>query len=62
MPLPTNALALGDGAAVTVTVKVREIPAKVAVAAWVAVMVVTPAATAEIVAPVIRAIAGLLDV
>ena len=52
MPFAAKALALGAAAAVTVTVKVREIAAKVGVAAWVAV----------IVAPAVRAIAGLLDV
>ena len=60
--MAAKALALGAGAAVTVTVKVREIVANVAVAAWVAVIVATPAATAVMVAPVTRAMAGLLDV
>lgn len=57
-----RAVALEISAGETVMVKVRLAPAKVAVAACVAVIVAVPAASAESVEPEIAAIAGLLDV
>ena len=56
------AVARGTGAAVTVRVKVRVAAVKSVVAAWEAVIVAVPAASAEIDDPVMAAIAGLLDV
>lgn len=60
--LVLRAVARGTGAAVTVMVKVRLAAVKSVVAAWDAVIVAVPAASAETDDPVIAIIAGLLDV